>query len=666
LSDETTFLLTAKYFPDWRRVLSLGYTPVPGLLFLKAASYIARSDHYYALAKVANATCLTLAAVPACFVARRIMSRGCAKAASLLVAIAPSTIYGAYFTPESVYILLFWMFAAASTAALDSPARTSTVLASGALCAVCYLVKPHASALAAAYVVAALALAFTAGADGSNGKHNRPWTPLVTFRHVALFGLAAAATLLVLGRILGGHWLAAFDLRLYSKLTTRSSILTTIAELPAITRLLAFHAAAIVCALAVPFAILATSGARITGGDRRLHVATVWALAVMTMLVLMTAKATVDFHSIYGGSNTLDRLHGRYYMFALPLLVFVAIAVAENRGRRAMQGRQMAATTAALVIILGCIAVVGRQTFTFLDAPNLAYLLGSRAIGTSAAAIMLAGAVCAIIPAPRSWTLIAGAAFMSIIAVGAASVLQHNEDRVQTGDRAVGVLRNLFNHDDLDHGIIVKGAYPVAAARAAFRLASASTTVLTLADAQALIDRSTRWILVPGDRSGTSFGWRAIVAGDSSLYVEDANAVFPGIDSRLDHVLYSFTADSPSEAIATPSQSSESWGTWLSGTDAQITFPAPLPPIGTLTVTASVLDPARQGPIEMIICGSAHAVTMTNVLAAHRVSYACANGADRIRLVHMQPLSPHDLGLSADSRALALAVRSIEVEATVR
>jgi len=237
---------------------------------------------------------------------------------------------------------------------------------------------------------------------------------------------------------------------------------------------------------------------------------------------------------------------------------------------------------------------------------------------------------------------------------------------VQTGDRAVGLLRNLFDREDLDHGIIVTGRYPIAAARAAFRLASASPTVLTLADAYAHMDQSTRWILVPGDRSGKSFGWRAIVAGDSAVYVADANGVFPGIDSKLGRVLYSFASDAVSQPTATPSNAPESWGTWLSGTEAHITFPEQLPASGTLTVTAGVIDPARQSPIDIIICGSTHTLKMTSALTAHRVPYACADGPDRVQLAGLRPLTPRDIGLSADPRALALAVRSIEVEATVR
>ena len=666
LSDETTFLLTAKHFPDWQRVFSLGYTPVPGILFLKAASYVARADHYYALAKVANAVCLTVAAVPAYFVARRLMPPAPAKAASLLVAIAPSTIYGAYFTPEAVYILLFWLFAAASVAALESPARNRTALASGALCAMAYLVKPHAAALAGAYVVAVFALTLMAGANTFSGGEKRAWSRLVALRHVALFALAGAVTLFALGRILVGHWLAAFDLHLYSRLTTDTSILGAIPALPAIATLLALHAAAIVCALAIPFAMLATFGARIPRADHRLQVVTVFALAVVSLLVLMTAKATVDFHSIYAGSNTLDRLHGRYYMFALPLLVFVAIGAADDRPRRGMTPRRAAGLVAAVIVILGCVAVVDRQTFTFLDAPNLAYLLGTRAIVASTLAIVLIATACAVVPAQPSWMLIAGTAFMALLGDGAAGVLQHNEDRVQTGDRAVGVLRNLFGREDLDHGIIVKGMYPIAAARAAFRLASASPTVLTLADVHARMDGSTRWILVPGDRTGVSFGWPAIVVGDSAVYVANPNEIFSGIEFTPGRTRYSFASDAMSQPSAAPSNAPEAWGTWLSGTEARIAFPAPLPASGTLIVTAGVLDPVRQSPIDLIICGSSHTLKVTSGLAAHRVSYACADRPDRIQLAGMRPLTPRDIGLSADSRALALAIRSVEVESAAR
>lgn len=279
---------------------------------------------------------------------------------------------------------------------------------------------------------------------------------------------------------------------------------------------------------------------------------------------------------------------------------------------------------------------------------------------------MLIGIVIALARLAPGWLVIGGWALMSLINLDVATRLQHNQDREQVGDRAVSVLRGLFHGPDLDHGLIVAGSHSVAAARAAFRLASTSAVVPTLQDAKLRADRSTKWMLVLGDRSGSGLAWHGIVAGDSTLYLEDAARVLPHVRYEGSAVTYSFRSDGASPASATPANSAESWGTWLSGAKADITFPAPLPERGALTIVASVLDPSRQSPVDVSICGKAYNVALTNVLAAHRLEYACAEHPAQIRIAGMKPLSARDLGISSDPRALALAIRSIEVEPAAR
>ncbi len=670
LSDETAFLLSSRYFLHWHLIYSLGYMPVPGLVFLKIASFLASSDRYYLLVKIVNALYVTFAAIPAYFVARRVMSSQEATIASVLVAITPPTIYGNYFTPEANYIFVFWLFAAVSVAALNAPTRYRNVLGAGMVGAIAFLIKPHAIALGSAYVASAAVLCVTDHIGRQNGFRDRE-EPRMSRRaciaHVALFAIASLATLLVLGRILGGSWFASFDLRLYSELFTRKvGWEARLASIGPVVKLLAFHAAAIVAALAVPIATLAGFHVRRGPVGRPLMVLAIFSLTVVSMLVLMTARATVDFNSIHGGSNTLDRLHGRYYSFALPLLIFVAVGYFRNRLSRGASMRTMFAAGLATVAILACVAITAGQTFTFLDAPDLTYLLYTPGFSVSVIVATLIAATVAHLKLNPKWLILAAWALMSLINVYAATRFQHNEDREQIGDRAVGVLRGLFGRKDLDQGIIVASSHTVAAARAAFRLASLSPVVHTVSDASARANPSTSWVLVLGDQAGNAFGSTAIVAGDSAIYVMDPSRIVMPSDSGRRTMVFSFRADASLRATANPAHAPEPWGTWLSGPEVEIVFPTPLPDRGALTITANVLDPMRQNPVDMIICGNLFRMTFTGALAEHRIRYACAGRPDRIRFVNMKPLSPRDIGLSADPRALALAIESIKIEAAGR
>lgn len=668
LSDETVFLLASKYFLQEDLVRSLGYMPPPGLVFLKIGSYLASSDQCYLLVKLWNALCLTLAAVPAYFLARRVMPAQIAKVASVLVAITPPTLYGAYFTAEGTYILVFWIFAALSFGALIEPRRYGIALLAGVSVAFAYLIKPHALALCSAYLVAvtALWLAAHSGLPGFPRTVTESWqSRRMIVIHVACFASGAIGTLLVLGKVLGAEWLAAFDLKLYSNLAShgeaRAAPFQTIGP---VLNLLALHAAAIVSALAIPAALFVLFGLRRGSSDPETSILIVFSLAVVSMLVLMTAKATVDFHVVYG--EPLYRLHGRYYSFSLPLLMFVAVAHFHERVPAVFNARTKVMGVIGAAMIVACVVTTQSRIFTFLDAPDLSYLL----FGGGVLVAIIAGVVIAIGHvlgrACLKWLMLGGWAMMSLLNVAFASRLQHSEDRVQVGDRAVDVLRGLFPADDLDRGIIVGTSHPVAAARAAFRLASLSPVVSSVREGHLRRIDSTKWILVLGDQSGTAFNLAVIQVGDSAIYLVDRMDAASDSSTHQPQSAYLFGSSSALRPIASPAHDPEPWGIWLTGDAARIVFPQPLPARGNMTIVANVLDPGLQGPVSVQICGSKFSLRLTNTLGEYRVQYSCQHQPVSLQFSDMKPLAPLALGISGDSRGLSVALAEIRVQSRTR
>lgn len=688
LSDETAFLLSAKYFLQWDLVFSLGYVPVPGLVFLKLASYVAASDDYYVVAKVLNAFLLTFAAVPAYLVARRVMPSAQAGVASVLVAVTPPTIYGAYFTPEATYIFMFWLFSAVSLAALDdlagrvttttrvaAPERHALAMAAGALGGIAFLVKPHAAALGMAYVASAIVLTLLAAAhpDDRTGSRGRGWFPLgLAALDIAAFTAAAVFTVLIVGRVLAGSWLAAFDVKLYSTLVSHSTQTAWRSmNVGAIGTLVMLHVVAIVAALALPAAaavpqavwsrLPAYLGRTRIGpapADSSTRVVTVFALTTLLLLVVMTAKATVDFHAIYGRSNVLDRLNARYYSFALPLLVFIAAGAAgkltlqtKSRSMHAIAG---VATTALAV---ACMLVTQRNTFTFIDAPDLTFLSLGYGTVVPVAVLVLLVALSNVAVSARSWLILTSWGLMSLLNVWLAGSLQQHQDRPHIGDRAVLALKGLFDQPELDRGIIVAGRNSVAAARVAFGLASRSPVVATPADMRARMGAETRWVLLLGDRSGTVLDAPVVQAGDSSIYVTNRKPQ-PAHDGEARNT-YSFAAAAPSAPTAYPAHDPEPWGIWLTGTNSHIAFPKALPARGRLTVRANVLEPKRQSPVTIRVCGASHELELTASLADYAIDYACERPVDGIDFTGMHPLSPQSIRLSDDARELSLALAAI-------
>jgi hypothetical protein len=76
-----------------------------------------------------------------------------------------------------------------------------------------------------------------------------------------------------------------------------------------------------------------------------------------------------------------------------------------------------------------------------------------------------------------------------------------------------------------------------------------------------------------------------------------------------------------------------------------------------------VLDPSRQNPVTLEICGRSFTLQLTEKLSEQRIKYACPTPPRTIRFTNLKPLSPRAVGLSADDRPLALALESVEIAA---
>jgi len=152
----------------------------------------------YSAVKAINAVLMSLAAVPAYFLARRMLGPGLSLLAALLAVAVPSMVYTSTVMTENAFYPLFLAVALALTATLERP-TTARQLGLIALCLVAFLTRVQAVALAPALVTAPLLFGLFAG---------RPLrTTLATYRVLlgTILGGAAFVALLQLGR---GHSLA--------------------------------------------------------------------------------------------------------------------------------------------------------------------------------------------------------------------------------------------------------------------------------------------------------------------------------------------------------------------------------------------------------------------------------------------------------------------------
>ncbi len=165
--DELLYSELAKSFAEHGRFLVRG-VPSEGLgvvypvLIAPAFKLFASVPDAYAAAKWINSIVMSLAAVPAYFLARRVVRPGLALLAALLTVAVPSMVYTGTLMTENVFYPLFLCVALLLVLALERP-TVPRQLGLIALCGLLYLTRAQAIVLVPAVLTAPLLYAGRAG-----------------------------------------------------------------------------------------------------------------------------------------------------------------------------------------------------------------------------------------------------------------------------------------------------------------------------------------------------------------------------------------------------------------------------------------------------------------------------------------------------------------------
>lgn len=161
--DELIYSELAKSFADGGRFLvrdhaTAAYGIVYPVLIAPAWALFAAVPDAYAAAKAINALVMSLAAVPAYLLARRMLGPGLSLLAAVLTVSVPSMVYTGVLMTENAFYPLFLCAALALVLWLERPTPVRTLLLLG-LCGVAFLTRAQAIALVPAVLTAPLLLA---------------------------------------------------------------------------------------------------------------------------------------------------------------------------------------------------------------------------------------------------------------------------------------------------------------------------------------------------------------------------------------------------------------------------------------------------------------------------------------------------------------------------
>lgn len=588
-------------------------------------------------------------------VARLVSTRPIALMIVLVTVFGPINTYTAYFMPESLYFLSFWILA---WFALSGPSARPAIYGAclGAIIGLMALVKAHAIFLApaiAAFLV--LRAAFNWGIDGRSIR-------IVALTLVAFFSVAALVRF-GLGYMFAGRTGLSLLGAVYNSVSP--SVVDTDRYIHlAMLALVSFegHVMALASLFALPLASLfyfrandvAIDGAANGPSDIRL-----FTFLVLTCLLMVTAAFTADI----SGTNafeTVTRLHMRYYSFTFPLLLMVA---AELMTRTSTHGVRYRALVPA--VVFGGLAILAATKLLQFYTPG--FVDGAEIRGLTTNHSVFVGAVVAgvLTLAVWVWDTRAGVKLFLLVVAPSIAIFSGYYVNVELRQRMVpdsyaeaGIFAKQYIGRNPERTIVV-GADHSSLYRTLFYLDSAkATSVVVPAGGQianASVPADARWLLVVGDeklpkeaRSEIGFGgfFLARVGSEEAQTIDFTLGSWPGLVASA-------------QGLSNP----EPWGTWSDGNRVVLEFSKPLPKEFTLVLKGHTIGDTNQ-PSTMVVGEERREIRLPSPRELV-LPFRTDGSVKSISIEIPWAKSMREIGASQDPRRLGIGFVSIRIIAKV-
>ena len=311
-----------------RDVQGVEYGPLYPLLIAPAYAVFDNLPHAYMAVKLINSVVMSTAAVPAYFLARRLLSRRGALAAAALSLALPSMVYVASVMTESLFYPLFLTAALAIVRVLERPSAGRQVVALAVLAAA-VLTRSQAVALLPALVTAIVAASAVDGAGFF--RRLRAFAP-------TWLGLAGAISAV-------GAWELGHGRSVTAVFQASQGVWSQHYSIGAVLRWFAYHVAELdLYAGVLPFAaflVLATFAFNRADKALRVFALVSGSLVFWLLLVSATFASSLTEYEARTGARVFDR----YTFYVVPFLLIALLAWVS--GRVPVSGRKTAVVAVA-------------------------------------------------------------------------------------------------------------------------------------------------------------------------------------------------------------------------------------------------------------------------------------------------------------------------------
>lgn len=614
-------------------------------------------------ARVLNALFFVAVAPLIYAIARKVTGKPTAAFIALLSLIGPVNTYTAYFMPESMYFLVFWIL---TWFALSDGQRRSgrygVVL--GFLLAVLMLIKVNAIFLVpgvAAFIVYRYL------------RDSLPSRVRLALTAVGYMIVVAIVTRLGIGYLCAGTaGLHVLGTR-YGALADSSLSSAQLSQMTGrVFGVLRGHVMALAVLFGVPLAAMVALVFRRedkSEGDAGVQTIAAYSLALLVVLLVVVAYFTTSVIG-EGPYESLARLHMRYYNFLFPLfLIVVAGQVPTKDRRRTPYIAGVSVLVLAALVIYSLKSLLSLYSPSAVDSPELYGVTAGRVVFSIVAVL---GIVSMIVWA---WNQRRGAQlflfmFMPVSVVCSATVdnsYLRGHLKADAYDRA-----GIFARDELEKDerskLVVVGSELASLYRVLFYIDDPKATLLAIAPGAPLdlnsipVDRE--WVLLMGDHALPA-GVVEQVPGDGYVLFRlpeksaDGHATQGRRTIDLTHPFrFGLVKRISGFSVAQP------FGRWSDGRAVQIELFRPLPRWFDLCLTASAFGPNVQLPFEIGIGDESKVFRLASTPSEVCLPFNASGGETVMTIAVPQPTSPKQLGTGSDDRTLGIALTKVKIVPT--
>ncbi len=601
-------------------------------------------------ARLLNAVAFGAGTVFVYLTACRFCSKRVALTVAMLSGLAPVSTYTAYFMPESMYYLSFWVltwFALTRPTTLGKAPFGVTV---GFLLGIASLVKAHALFLIPGFCIFMVFAEWRAQGPGR----------LVSRIGVCgYFLVSVLATKLLLGLALSG-W-KGFSLfgPVYSTIGT-SLLGDELLDLASHGIALGLaHILGVLVLFSLPLAILVT-GRWLRADDRQranLSVYTIWVLLpLIALAALYTAKAGLG-----GGYETFDRIHMRYYNFAFPLLILIAAVEMTDKSSAtsSVRARAVIAVLLGIGVLYVAPGYLGEYRPNLIDSPELNGLMRRSALHLLYG-FVLTVSVCIWVVNVRYGAGVFLFLFMPSMLM-TATYATHEDGRSRLeGDAYDSSGRTAAKLLGRAEAVVFVGTDRASLYRALLAYDNADAQVVAVERGGSVtkgqIPEGTESIVIVGDVSYLGESCSAINGSGFKII----RLVCGKMDFRIGGSRSGLRALT---GIAEP----EDWGAWSVGDVVRIRFMEVLPREFELQLKGRAFGPNEGLPVRISVGDDARDIPPLHWdVQGVRVSFSTDGATDEIRIDIPKPTSPKELGVSADERRLGIGIQELRIVPAAR